>query len=129
MEELLGPQWIHDFKREKAQIWIEMLDNFQSAKCSFYQDVSSKSHNVTLPMEFIVFMQDKLNESNDGDEDLDVEDGIANKIRFGGHSKLCHFFSCCSVTNVISTIDSILNVLLFLCIYIVWYHYKVNLWR
>eukprot|EP01083_Nonionella_stella_P292003 993395_1 len=35
--DIFGEQWIIDFKKESPNVYLEIIDNFQSAKCKFYR--------------------------------------------------------------------------------------------
>ena len=90
LKKIFKPEWVEEFSEEQPNIYIHLLDNFQSAKADFYKEPQAKSHNVRLPVEFIGFIQDKLEEvdSDESDaEDVDIEDVVA-AATFSDESKL-----------------------------------------
>merc|ERR1719361_3013511 len=64
LHHLFSKEWVKEFESESPDAWIALIDNFQSAKGQFYEE-RNEWHNVTMPMDFVAFMQDKLDEHND----------------------------------------------------------------
>jgi len=104
LKEIFGVDWIDEFKNSKPNLYLQLLDNFQNAKSSFYTDLHEHAHNVRLSMEFVAFIQDKLEEKEDdeGDENCtDVEDVVAAASVFGQSKLVCiasGFIFCPSIT-------------------------------
>ena len=50
---------MNEFITESPNIYMEIIDNFQSAKTEFYQDIDAETHSVELPFEFVQFLHAK----------------------------------------------------------------------
>ena len=91
--EIFKPEWIAEFKEEKTNFYVQMIDNFQSAKAEFADESSKESHNVRLGVQFIGFIQDKLEDELDDFDDEDENDETLIEIAVSestpfGQSKL-----------------------------------------
>eukprot|EP00484_Ammonia_sp_Unknown_P021757 CAMPEP_0197026112 /NCGR_PEP_ID=MMETSP1384-20130603/6279_1 /TAXON_ID=29189 /ORGANISM="Ammonia sp." /LENGTH=703 /DNA_ID=CAMNT_0042454723 /DNA_START=41 /DNA_END=2152 /DNA_ORIENTATION=+ len=76
--DLLERGWLQEFQMKRPSDYTVLLNNFRRAKETFYvQDMKAnkghmdpsmhdkqKTHNITLPTEFIEFLEDKLEEYN-----------------------------------------------------------------
>ena len=78
MKQIFGTDWINDLYESHPDVYIDVIDEFQKAKEQFYEKTGLKNHNVHLPMDFIGFIQEKL---DDGNMEIDeVEALVASKM-------------------------------------------------
>lgn len=52
---IFGRELIEEYMDKFPNIFMEIMDNFEAAKCSFFEDAHSNSHSVVLPFEFVQF--------------------------------------------------------------------------
>ena len=90
LKEIFKPEWIEEFENEQSNIYTELLDNFQRAKAEFYKK-KNKSHNVEFPIDFVYFLQSKL--ENEEGIDAEIEDAVAHSTAFGKRElEIYHLF-------------------------------------
>ena len=56
---------MNEYIEQKPNIYMEIMDNFEAAKSSFYEEKNAKMHDVELPFEFIQSMKGKCWEINE----------------------------------------------------------------
>lgn len=89
LDTVFGREWMEQFEREQSTVFLEIRHHFQSAKSTFYRHKERKWHNVRLPVEFLNFLEEKI-------EDLalekvsEIEDLVA-AAKISGFSKLSSF--------------------------------------
>eukprot|EP01083_Nonionella_stella_P100971 285585_1 len=64
LQYLFDKQWITEFQMESPNIYLEILNNFQTAKHLFFENSQNETHSIQLPYEFVQFLNDKLTEHN-----------------------------------------------------------------
>ena len=69
LQDIFSKEWMDEFKEKAANDYVKLIYNFMIAKESFYNDKSSDTHNVQLPFEFAAFIEGKLSEKYDHDND------------------------------------------------------------
>ena len=86
---LFSSKWINEYKTSHSDQWQELMSNFQSAKEAFKGGIEHHFHNVRVPLHFIEFMQDKLDQFLNGGnmDEVELEDHVYSKSVFG-HKKL-----------------------------------------
>eukprot|EP01083_Nonionella_stella_P305922 1069161_1 len=57
-------EWMNAFINEYPNIYMEIMDHFESAKCNFWGNNQCQSPEVTLPYEFVQFLHAKCKETN-----------------------------------------------------------------
>eukprot|EP01083_Nonionella_stella_P312689 1119280_1 len=81
LKEMFGIEWMSEFQAQNANIYTELLHNFQVAKEEFS---GQDKHNVRIPFEFINFMQDKVDENESSEQiEMDIETFVASRTAFG----------------------------------------------
>eukprot|EP01083_Nonionella_stella_P018204 50834_1 len=56
LKDIFSEQWIIDFKKESPNVYLEIIDNFQIAKCKFYRKKKAETHEVELPYPFVQYL-------------------------------------------------------------------------
>eukprot|EP01084_Bolivina_argentea_P263321 445643_1 len=106
LENIFTHDWVNEFKTKNPVSYMQLLHNFQKSKHTFYQQRQMK-HNVTLPQDFIGFMQDKLETLHD------VESKDNNVKQMVGSCTIFGFSKAASLSNNIIEINFIVWSLLF----------------
>eukprot|EP01083_Nonionella_stella_P286560 975334_1 len=75
LNQIFGEELMHEFKTKHPNIYMRAIDHFQNAKATF--DGSKKHHNCRLPSDFILWLDEKI---EDNDDVEDVEDLVANCV-------------------------------------------------
>merc|ERR1719474_244039 len=84
---IFSKEWVEEFKAKDPSKWVQTIDNFQTSKESFRGDQRKKhGHNVTLPVQLIGFMQDKLTATSS--KSIHLAAAIAQKSVFGKNHKM-----------------------------------------
>merc|ERR1719474_1155285 len=78
---LFTAEWVNEFKEEHANIWCAVIYNFQKSKETFYDNKHLQNHNVSLPVELVAFIQDKLDDHRA--KKIDLEDEVESRSVFG----------------------------------------------
>jgi len=95
LDEIFSHEWMTQFKEEDPSAYAELVDNFRNAKQLFWKPkdcadmkeldfesmsdddkisvFANKWHNVTLPLDFHAFVEERMSESNEELEDCDLE--------------------------------------------------------
>ena len=78
LEEVFTKEWIDDFRMEYPNVYVSLMHHFQAAKENFH--VKFEDMDVRLPKEFVEFIQDKIEEYDDEDDEKEnpAEDVIIN---------------------------------------------------
>eukprot|EP01084_Bolivina_argentea_P202687 346269_1 len=86
LKEILPEEWIEEFKVEDPKTYVEIINNFQRSKSTFYSHsrINSNKHNVELPCDFCGFIEEKMEDSHDGMYEY-LEEKI-NEMEFMGDS-------------------------------------------
>ena len=53
--EIFGNEWMKEFEEEAPDVMMDVIDKFQSAKESFFENSNARKHNVAVHVEFIWF--------------------------------------------------------------------------
>eukprot|EP01083_Nonionella_stella_P267723 904519_1 len=64
LQRIFPRQWIDSFKKEHAACFVEILDNFQKAKESFYRNSEALTHKILLPDDFMGYLEQECDEIN-----------------------------------------------------------------
>eukprot|EP01083_Nonionella_stella_P010191 29118_1 len=56
---IIGEELLNEFQSDSPNVFVEMMDNFESAKHSLYEHKSCDAHDVELPFEFVQFLHEK----------------------------------------------------------------------
>ena len=91
LADIFGKKYLDEFKKESPNGYVEIINDFQAAKAIFYQEKQESTHNVRLPEEFLSFVEDRMNDEDDADDDIDIEDVVQN-YQIMGQSKLNKLF-------------------------------------
>ena len=83
MFQLFSAEWIGKFKNEHPDKWIAIIDEFQKSKEIFNAESGVQSYAVGLPVDFLYFMQDELEESGEEADDVYISDYVRQKNVFG----------------------------------------------
>eukprot|EP01083_Nonionella_stella_P013584 38221_1 len=85
LKSIFSTRWINEFKLNNADIYVELTNNFQCAKATFYENIldtekhddmsDNKVHHVRLPTDFVCFIEEKLEHS---DIDKNIDDMISD---------------------------------------------------
>ena len=60
LEEIFSKEWINEYKEKAPGKYVEIIENFQYAKCTFYEDNKDKKcHDIEIPFEFLCFLEEK----------------------------------------------------------------------
>ena len=79
LEDIFSKKFLDEFKQDSPNGYVEIINDFQAAKATFYQNNESQTHNVRLTTEFLSFIEEKLEEDqSDSDEEVDVEQIVRN---------------------------------------------------
>eukprot|EP01084_Bolivina_argentea_P092332 166119_1 len=89
LSDIFTPTWVDEFRAEAPNGFVEITNDFQSAKSTFFADGDENTmyHNVRLPAEFLSFIEEKLEEVEDGQEEMDIEDFVG-QYKIMGNSDL-----------------------------------------
>ena len=94
LETIFCKQWIEEFKRASPNVYVEMVYRFQSAKATFYANPDVKTHNVQLPFHFLSFLEEKIEDLQNGNkEEIEIEaiEHMVKSAKINGMSKFCFF--------------------------------------
>ena len=59
LQKIFSKQWIEEFRRAQPNIYVEIIENFQAAKETFYSNSEAEWHHVVIPDDFIGFLEEK----------------------------------------------------------------------
>eukprot|EP00484_Ammonia_sp_Unknown_P021917 CAMPEP_0197031776 /NCGR_PEP_ID=MMETSP1384-20130603/10663_1 /TAXON_ID=29189 /ORGANISM="Ammonia sp." /LENGTH=681 /DNA_ID=CAMNT_0042461351 /DNA_START=29 /DNA_END=2074 /DNA_ORIENTATION=- len=86
LHQIFTKQWVDDFKQEEPNKYTEMLMNFRASKNQFdpIHNNNGEYHNVRLPFNFLSFLEERIPEVNDKDDDeasdFDIEEAVADMV-------------------------------------------------
>eukprot|EP01083_Nonionella_stella_P286561 975337_1 len=77
LNQIFGEEIMHDFKTNHPNIYLRVIDHFQSAKANF--DGRKEHHNCRLSTDFLSWLDEKIEENNKTDI-ADAEDMVMNCV-------------------------------------------------
>eukprot|EP01084_Bolivina_argentea_P186546 321527_1 len=78
---IFDKKWIEDFNHDEPNSYLTLLENFRRAKWNFEEFHDTDGHYVTLPVEFVEYIEEKLQKS---DRQLKDIEKVVDKFVFHG---------------------------------------------
>eukprot|EP01084_Bolivina_argentea_P161208 280667_1 len=76
LEHIFSGEWITEFKKQRPDIYGEIIHNFQTVKMSFFEDENETIYDCPLPNDFCEFLEEKCFLEN-----CQVEDKVNQAFR------------------------------------------------
>ena len=65
LNNLFSKEWVDQYIAVSPNGWISVLDKFRAAKSKFFVNPKMTEHEIELPLEFLSFLEDKMEEKNE----------------------------------------------------------------